>query len=271
MAANIPVCSATEQPDTMYDMLADAGCLVVHDMVDPDSLTTVRSDLDEFIAAAAVADDKPDDFYPGLTRRVVALMHRSASMRDLMMQPVVTELGERHLGVDGDKWQLNVSAALEVGPGARDQVLHREEDLFPFFPLPRPNLILASMWAISEFTAENGGTQVVPGSHRWDDQRLAEPDEIVRAEMPAGSVLFWLGGTLHGAGANVTKDDWRYGIVLTFTRGWLRQEENQHLSMPLAEALALPAEVQSRLGFDMDYGDGGLGFYDPSVLLGKKS
>ena len=87
--------------------------------------------------------------------------------------------------------------------------------------------------------------------------------------MPAGSVLFWLGGTLHGAGANVTEADWRYGIVLTYTLGWLRQEENQHLSMPLADALALPDDVRAMLGFDMDYGDGGLGFYDPSVLLSR--
>jgi ectoine hydroxylase-related dioxygenase (phytanoyl-CoA dioxygenase family) len=74
---------------------------------------------------------------------------------------------------------------------------------------------------------------------------------------------------LHGARANITDDDWRYGIVLTFTLGWLRQEENQHLSMPLADAVALPADVQTRLGFDTDYGSGGLGFYDPAVLLGR--
>ena len=64
-----------------------------------------------------------------------------------------------------------MSAALEIGPGARDQILHREEDLFRFFPVPRPNLILASIWAISEFTPENGGTLLVPGSHRWDASR----------------------------------------------------------------------------------------------------
>ena len=83
-------------------------------------------------------------------------------------------------------------------------------------------------------------------------------------------MLFWLGGTLHGAGANVTVNDWRDGIVLTFTLGWLRQEENQHLSMPLADALALPDQVGARLGFDMDYDDGGLGFYDPTVMMGPE-
>ena len=83
--------------------------------------------------------------------------------------------------------------------------------------------------------------------------------------MEAGSVLVWHGGLLHGAGANVT-DDWRYGMILTYSLGWLRQEENQHLSMPLADALALPDATRGRLGFDMDY-QHALGFYDPSILL----
>jgi ectoine hydroxylase-related dioxygenase (phytanoyl-CoA dioxygenase family) len=252
----------------MYDALAEAGCLVVRDMFDAD--TAVRAELSDHMAAARAADDDPADFYPGKTRRVIALMHRSPTMRELMMHPTAEQLGDRHLLPNCNKWQLNVGAALEVGPGARDQVLHREEDLFPYFPLPRPNLILASMWAISDFTAANGGTQIVPGSHRWGADRRAEPDEVIRAEMRAGSVLFWLGGTLHGAGANATEDDWRYGIVLTYTLGWLRQEENQHVSMPLADVLELPEAVRTRLGFDMDYG-GGLGLYDRPVLLAPAS
>ena len=266
MSPVIPECQADADPDVMYDLLDQAGCLVVHGMADADACARVKAELADYVEAAVAADDKPEDFYPGKTHRVVALMHRSPTMRDLMMHPVTEQLGDRHLLTNCNKWQLNVSAALEIGPGARDQILHREEDLFPYFPVPRPNLILATMWAISDFTADNGGTQIVPGSHRWTADRKAEPSEIVRAEMPAGSVLFWLGGTLHGGGANVTDDDWRYGIVLTYTLDWLRQEENQHLSMPAAEAFALPADVRSRLGFAMDYGDGGLGFYDPSVL-----
>jgi ectoine hydroxylase-related dioxygenase (phytanoyl-CoA dioxygenase family) len=250
----------------MYAALDEAGCLVVHGMAGADATAAVRAELADHMTAARVADDKPGDFYPGNTRRVVALMHRSPTVRELMMHPTVEQLSDRHLLANCNKWQLNVTAALEVGPGARDQILHREEDLFPYFALPRPNLILATMWAIADFTVENGGTQLVPGSHRWDADRIAEPDEVVRAEMPAGSVLFWLGGTLHGAGANSTDDDWRYGIVLTYTLGWLRQEENQHVSMPLADALALPDAMRSRLGFDTDY-EGSLGFYDRSVLL----
>lgn len=267
MAASIPTCSASTDPDEMHGLLDEAGALVVTDMFDAETGDAVRAELAEPMAAAHLGTDQPDDFYPGNTRRIIAIPHRSSTMRDLMMHDVVTAVGDRHLGPNCTKWQLNVSAGLEIGPGAREQVLHREEDLYPYFPVPRPNLILASMWAISEFTADNGGTLIVPGSHRWEADRVAQPDEIARAEMPAGSVLFWLGGTLHGAGANVTDDDWRYGVIYTFNLGWLRTEENQHLSMPLADVMALPKDMQSRLGFAADYGDGALGFFDPSILL----
>lgn len=268
MSVTIPQCDADAAREDMYAQLDDAGALVVHNMFDPEQQAAVKTELAEHMAGAHVGTETaPEDFYPGHTRRIVAIPHRSPTMRGLLMHDVVTSLGDAHLGANCTKWQLNVSAGLEIGPGARDQVLHREEDLYPYFPVPRPNLILASMWAVTDFTVPNGGTQIVPGSHRWEADRVARPDEIVRAEMPAGSVLFWLGGTLHGAGANVTDDDWRYGVIYTFNLGWLRTEEAQHLSMPIAEAMALPDDVRSRLGFAMDYGDGALGFFDPSVLL----
>lgn len=263
----IPSSESSDDVDHMYALLADAGALIVHGLATAEQVAAVRADLAPHVEAATAGPDNPEDFYAGHTHRVTALMHRSRTARDLMMHPIVEAMGERHLTPNCKTWTLNVSAALEVGPGARDQILHREEDLYPFFKLPRPSLILASMWAMSDFTIDNGGTQIVPGSHTWTADRKVEPQEIVRAEMPAGSVLFWLGGVLHGAGANVTDDEWRYGMILTYNLSFLRQEENQHVSMPLADALQLPPGMQARLGFGQDNGDG-LGFYDPRPVLG---
>mgnify|MGYP001157188020 FL=1 len=265
-SAEIPSCTVDAAPDEMYAILAEAGCLVVTGMATPADLQAVRSELDPYLQAAKTEADDAEALYPGHTRRVIALMHRSPTLCQLMTHSTVEHLGDRHLLENCAKWQLNVTAALEIGPGARDQILHREEDLYPYWTPPRPNLILASMWAISEFTAANGGTLIVPGSHRWDADRVAKPNEIVRAQMQPGSVLFWLGGTLHGGGANITEDQWRYGVLFTYTLGWLRTEENQHLSIPIADVLALPEKTRTRLGFDMDYNGRGLGFYDPRVL-----
>ena len=118
------------------------------------------------------------------------------------------------------------------------------------------------MWAISDFTAENGGTRLVPGSHRWSADRKHTPDEVVAAEMPAGSVLYWMGGTLHGAGANVS-DTWRFGVILTYSVGWVRQEENQYLSITPETIGNLSPELQALTGREAH---DALGVFDPRVI-----
>ena len=120
-------------------------------------------------------------------------------------------------------YQLHVSAALNIGPGARAQVLHREEDLSRTSLSRGQTLFLPRCGRFLIF-ARTMGQPCVPGSHTWPADRSPEPDEITSAEMPAGSLFFWLGGTLHGGGAN-TSSDWRYGVILTYSLGWVRQEE----------------------------------------------
>ena len=253
----------------MSSALGHAGCLVVTDLVDQPARNRLAAELAAHLEAAPVeTDDDPAAFYPGLTQRVTALVARSEQVRELILHPTVTAMCDHFLRPNApDGYQLHVTAALNVAPGARAQVLHREEDPFTIFPLPRPHLIVATMWAISDFRAENGATLLVPGSHRWTADRQPTPDEIVAAEMPAGSVLFWLGGTLHGAGANVS-DEWRYGVVLTYSAAWLRQEENQYLDVPPDIAAGLSPELQLMIGYKMN---GALGFHDPRVLATSHS
>ena len=237
---------------TLAEALDEAGAVVVTDLLDAAGRDAIRAELAPAMAKARVIEqDDPTQFYPGRTRRASALVAHSMRVGELVMDPHTLALCDHTLLPNSEfGYQLHVSAALEVGPGAREQVLHREHDSFTFFPEPRPNLILASMWAITDFRADNGATLVVPGSHRWRGEREAKPHEILPAEMPAGSVLFWLGGTLHGAGANQA-DDWRYGVILTYSLGWLRQEENQYLDVPPEIAKDLSPELRGMLGYRM--------------------
>ncbi len=92
--------------------------------------------------------------------------------------------------------------------------------------------------------------EVGPGSHLWSAERQPQPHEIHSAQMPAGSVLYWLGSTLHGAGAN-TSSDWRYGVILTYSLGWLRQEENQYIDVPPAIASELSPALRDMIGYKM--------------------
>lgn len=247
----IPQFAGTGDAADIADALAEAGCVVVTDMLDAGDRDRVRNELAPYMARVKVAEDNPKAFYPGLTRRTSALVARSATVGQMVMNEHTTALCDRFLIPTGEfGYQLHVTAALEVGPGARTQVLHREHDSFTFFPHPRPNLIVASMWAVTDFRAANGATLVVPGSHKWPADRRPHETEIVVAEMPAGAVLYWLGGTLHGAGAN-TSQDWRYGIVLTYSCGWLRQEENQYLDVPPEIARNLSPALRDMIGYKM--------------------
>ena len=249
---NIPRLPPDADPAEFSAALAEAGCLVVTGLLTPDDRQAARAELARQMASARVIEsDDPTQFYPGHTRRTSGLVAHSDTVGRLVLHERSKSLCDHFLTPNSPfGYQLHVTAALDVGPGARAQVLHREHDSFTFFPQPRPNLILASMWAISDFRADNGATLIVPGSHTWHAQRRARDHEIIAAEMPAGAVLYWLGGTLHGAGANVATD-WRYGIVLTYSLGWLRQEENQFLDVPPEVAQRLPAELRDMIGYKM--------------------
>jgi ectoine hydroxylase-related dioxygenase (phytanoyl-CoA dioxygenase family) len=248
----IPQFTADDAPGVLAEALDEAGCIVVTGLLDPIGRSAIQAELAGHMDAAKVTiDDDPSKFYPGHTRRVSGLVARSATVGELILHPTSTGLCDHFLLPNGEfGYQLHVTAALEVGPGARAQVLHREHDTFTYFPQPRPNLIVATMWAISDFRQDNGATLLVPGSHRWDGERMPTEREIIPAQMPAGSVLFWLGGTLHAAGANVAQD-WRYGVILTYSLGWLRQEENQYLSVPRGIAEGLSPELRDMIGYKM--------------------
>ncbi len=240
---------------------AERGCVIVTGAATDALRARLRSELEPRMAEAGAQPDDPKSFYPGLTRRVVALVTYSEAARELVMNPTSLVLAQQHLGATCEGFQLHATAAVEIGPGARSQVLHREEDPFRFFPLPRPNLVIASIWAMSDFTEANGATCVVPGSHRWAAGRVAHDDEIAVAEMPAGSVLFWSGGLLHGAGAN-TAGDHRYGVILSYSCGWLRQEENQYLEVPRELLKTMDPQLRKVVGFTMH---GALGYRDPRL------
>jgi ectoine hydroxylase-related dioxygenase (phytanoyl-CoA dioxygenase family) len=240
--------------------LEHAGCVVVRGVVDESARQNLSRELQPSLEAADVAqslnekyaqDGGPSDFYPGNTKRITALVAKSETFRSFVVHPLTLSACDAFLKPNCISYQVHATAGLVVGPGATVQVLHREEDAFQFFKPPRPNMVVASMWAISDFTELNGGTHLVPGSHRWAVDRIAREDEVAIAEMTAGSVLLWMGGTLHGAGANRSADDWRYGVFLSYSLGWLRQEENQYLDVPRDIARTLPKQVRDLVGYKM--------------------
>ena len=145
--SEIPTLGHDADPDALYAALADAGCLVITDALPLAQCRQIERELAGAMDAARVVEqDDPAQFYAGRTRRVTGLVSRSETVREVILHDVSRELAERHLGAHCERIQLHLTAALSIGPGARVQELHREEDLFPFFPEPRPNLkVLATL------------------------------------------------------------------------------------------------------------------------------
>ena len=265
--ASIPIISSKERTTSIVEALERDGCVVVTGVTDQATRDAIARELAPHVekadANAATASTskyylESAGFYPGNTKRITSLVAKSETFRSFVTHPMMLAACDAMLKPNCESYQLHVGSALVVGPGARMQMLHREDDAYRFFKLPRPNLVLASMWAISDFTAANGATNLVPGSHRWPAGREARPEEIASGEMPAGSVLIWMSGTLHGAGAN-RSDQWRYGVFLSYSLGWLRQEENQYLDVPPELARTLSKELRDLVGYKLHRG---LGFFE---------
>jgi ectoine hydroxylase-related dioxygenase (phytanoyl-CoA dioxygenase family) len=181
------------------------------------------------------------------------------------------------------RYQLNLGHLLQRGPGSIDQIWHRDEAVWNDVPRPHPELQVASVIAFVDFTRDNGATRVAPGSHHWPERnesradRIFEvpPEQTAYAEMAAGSAVVYLGGTLHGGGANTT-DIARRAVHLSYCLGWLRTEENNMLSAPPAIAATLPRQAQEILGYavhdGIPRGGGYLGMLrlqDPVELLAR--
>src|SRR5277367_3721986 len=181
---SIPVVSAGDDRARVAECLERCGAVVVTGVIDQAVRDSILRELaphlemadpDASLNKKYEADGGTPNFYPGKTRRVTALVARSETFRTFVTHPLMLSACDAILKPNCLHYQLHATAALEIGPGATVQMLHREEDPYQFFKVPRPRMILASMWAISDFTAANGGTLIVPGSHLWPAGRKALP------------------------------------------------------------------------------------------------
>lgn len=140
---------------------------------------------------------------------------------------------------------------IQVCGGGGDQPLHREMDIYqPYIPHDptQPDPVLSIGFAATDFTVENGATRVVPGSHLWPAERIAEKHEEAQAVMSKGSVILWMGRALHGLAPNRT-DEPRTGVFFLFSVDWLREGVNSYLTVPPEVARELPKEAQQLLGY----------------------
>jgi ectoine hydroxylase-related dioxygenase (phytanoyl-CoA dioxygenase family) len=228
--------------DSFVSALESDGSCVVRGAIDAGQVVAARTDLVALLEQTPVGRD---DFEGRRTKRVYGLFAKTRALDALSIHPVVLDLLDRVLG----NYQLSAPAAVSIGPGEHAQPLHPDDSIYPL-PRPHPELVVSVMWPLVDFTEENGATQIVPGSHRFTEERPGPGTECVHAKLAAGDALVYLGSLWHGGGANRSAEP-RLGVVLHYAVGWLRPVENHVLVVPPDDARHLPERLQELLGYDI--------------------
>ncbi|MEO0882921.1 MAG: phytanoyl-CoA dioxygenase family protein [Pseudomonadota bacterium] len=261
--ADIKRLPAGTDAEEVKQAVTQDGAAILETVIPADRLARLTSEIRPFVEATEVGRDAFTGFH---TTRTGALVARSPACRDLVMDGTVLNAAKSFLSPFCETIQLHLTQLIRIKPGQPVQPLHRDRLAWGGYLPKELEPQFNTIWAVTEFTKENGATQVVPGSNLWEPDRQAEDSEIRYAEMPAGSVLVYSGSVIHGGGANTSNMD-RMGLNITYALGWLRQEENQYLSCPPEIAKTLDPELQALLGYAM--GSYALGYFTPPLPAGQ--
>lgn len=229
------------------EQLRTDGYVILRDVLSSPVLEEARSALRSLVDRQAWGKG---EFFGDRTKRVHNILAKTRAIDPLVAHPAVLDLLRGTL----TQPQVSIVNAIEIHPGETAQFLHQDDAAFPI-ARPHPPLIVNTMWALTEFTAVNGATRLVPGSQ--DATELAEDPLIVTAEMEPGSVLLWQGGLFHGGGANCAQRP-RLGLNVNYNCSWLRQQENQYLAIPKDIAATFSDDFLRLLGYDAHIGIYGL-------------
>ncbi len=180
------------------------------------------------------------------TQRIYSVLSRARVCDRLVDHPRVLAVLDRLLMPN---YLLSALQAINIQPGEAAQLAHHDDGFYPI-PRPRAPLAAATIWAIDDFTAENGATVIYPGSHRWGKRRPGPDDQALPVVMPAGSCVFFVGTLWHGGGANDT-DRERLAVTAQYCQPWLRPMEAYTLSISRDIARAVSDDIRRMLGYSI--------------------
>lgn len=233
------------EPEDIAKVLADDGAVIVDDVASSALLDRFDAEIAPHVEATKPG---PDDFSGHNTRRTGALIARSPAAREMVMHPLVLGTCKQVLG-HASSFQLHLTQVIAIGPGEPAQPVHRDQWAYDFFTFPQGYEVQCNtIWALTDFTEQNGATRVVPGSNHLEDKLRFSQEDTVPAEMRRGSILFYTGAVYHGGGAN-RSEEVRAGVNITYNLSWLRQEENQYLAVPLEQARELDVDLLRIMGY----------------------
>jgi ectoine hydroxylase-related dioxygenase (phytanoyl-CoA dioxygenase family) len=226
------------------------GYTIVADAIEPDLVVELRDTIRR-VERELDVQPKNTEAEGHATKRMYNLLVKDPAFQQMPVHPSVLPIAERLL----DRGcLLSGMTAMDIGPGEHAQPLHGD-DIVMSRHLTRPHapMMVTSIWALTDFTADNGGTRFVPGSHLFantpEDSGALDGVDVRSLEMPAGSVMIFHGSLWHGGGANATADEWRCGVNVQYCPGFVRQQQNPYLSIPPEIAAGFSDRLLALLGY----------------------
>jgi ectoine hydroxylase-related dioxygenase (phytanoyl-CoA dioxygenase family) len=235
--------TADASAEEIGDALSVSGYAIIENYLSPEDVALKKADLQRVLGTLPTGRNTFEGFS---TKRIYALFAKTRVFDVQAVDPLLLDVVGSRLGPG---FQLSAPVGICIGPGETQQPLHRDDSVYPI-PRPHADLVVNSMWALDDFTKENGATVAYPGSHLWIEDPPDSEKHAIQAVMPAGSVMIYLGGLVHSGGANQT-DRARLGVILEFCAGWLRPQENHVLAVPKEIVKTLPPRLKELLGYNV--------------------
>ncbi len=244
-----PAALAGPELATHLEHVAEHGYTVVPDAIEPDLVDELVEELARLEHDLGVKPAR-NSFEGTSTVRIYNLLARHPVFQRVPVHPHVLPVVE---GVLDAGCLVSSLSSIAIDPGEVAQPIHADDQLMP---LAKPHVatVCNSMWALTDFTEDNGATRIIPGSHRSDRSPAYTSEHAsIPAEMARGSVLVWHGSLWHGGGANATAER-RIGLAMNYCAGWVRQQENQQVGIPLATLRTFEPRLRELCGFGVYHG-----------------
>ena len=236
---------AGDNVEEMIGSLLREGVVIIESLMTSDIVDSFCEDLRaEFDREGHLFQN---DFNGHTTLRVGGVAAHSQHFEVFFTHPLMLAMADAVLGPNCDCYQVGSTTAIEILPGEEAQVLHADDACYPSHLLPF-ELQISALWALDDFTEENGATRVVPKTTGYQQPEAVPEQAVLQAVMPKGSVVVYLGSTIHGGGANRSAAP-RKALVNTYCLGWHRQEENQYLTLSPEVVAAQSDKVKRLLGY----------------------
>lgn len=228
--------------DELMDKLERDGYVIIERLLSEEQLQLIRNEAKDLLPPLTGRNN----FEGEKTQRLYSVIEKTLCCNPLVEHPLILGLLDR---IMQPNYLLSQLQMINILPGEAQQPIHYDDGFYPI-PRPRPAYGAATVWAIEDFTEDNGATVAIPGSHHWGDRMPSADDRQVSAVMPAGSVIFFLGTLWHGGGENRSQHN-RLAVTAQYCEPWCRPQENFSLSTSIPRVKQCSEHIQRLLGYSI--------------------